>query len=619
MNTFKPKVSDNSRIHGGYGRATRTRKGPAEDPKRKKALERDVGKLTEVLNLPLDVFFEIASHLHLVDILQLARTSKELRAILLSPACRHLWVAARRNIAPPLPECPSYMTENRYARLVFERVCDACGVGRSVNVDYAIPARFCGACWKANVRNGGKLAREAGLKKAAQGDVFNLLPMAALASYHWNTEPITTLSQTSSRSYYEPEFASVAKEYIALRNGTDKKALEEFVEQRKANALMRFNFNLSLAEREKTFHQSKHALEESIEQERIAAIQANLRVLGYEPSEYPQGNWEFRQMLHQPRKLTTRIWNTIRPKLIEILDAQRERRADEAFKAKWQKRQAQLAAHYKTFLQKDREQKRLFPGFEDAMLFCRDLLVGAEPDNDVSENEYAQFEALVLANADAYRARVLRDLAGLVLLLRAGLANRGPWHKKVVKKAKGKGKGKAKAKATASDDSDDDSDEVSARAHDMAEEDVLAILESPNVVFQCNCNMSGDCTTWKPYLGHIEHFQDRHGSRLWTKAKEGNLLQVRELDMETVKRMLEALGLPEDATSTTVRETVLRCSAECSCGGSVTRGQQYDQMMPAWYSMWFKLYVHTNRPHDGNDQTKPLEHKIVLKPSDNGA
>ncbi len=74
-------------------------------------------------------------------------------------------------------------------------------MNQSVNVDYAIPARFCGPCWKtkcvargnisikpceadpllSSARNGGKLAREAGLGK--QPEVFNLLPKANIVAY----------------------------------------------------------------------------------------------------------------------------------------------------------------------------------------------------------------------------------------------------------------------------------------------------------------------------------------------------------------------------------------------------------------------------------------------------
>ncbi len=68
---------------------------------------------------------KIVSHMEPKDLLQLSRASKELRVLLLSNKnTRHLWVAARNNVVPPLPDCPEDMSEPRYAFLVFERFCE---------------------------------------------------------------------------------------------------------------------------------------------------------------------------------------------------------------------------------------------------------------------------------------------------------------------------------------------------------------------------------------------------------------------------------------------------------------------------------------------------------------
>lgn len=95
-------------------------------------------------------------------------------------------------------------------------------MNQSVNVDYAIPGRFCGPCWKtkcvarsnvfiepdkpdplmSSARNGGKLAREAGLAK--KPEVFNLLPKASIVAYreraHMTFCPPNARSQSLSQS-----------------------------------------------------------------------------------------------------------------------------------------------------------------------------------------------------------------------------------------------------------------------------------------------------------------------------------------------------------------------------------------------------------------------------------
>lgn len=110
-----------------------------------------VGKLMQVQNVPLDVFFEvsssqpslpaackcsrgndkvdaplapqIASHLDPLDILQLSLVSIQLRSMLHSRSARHVWLNARKNICPPPPECPTFLSEAQYAYLLFEVHC----------------------------------------------------------------------------------------------------------------------------------------------------------------------------------------------------------------------------------------------------------------------------------------------------------------------------------------------------------------------------------------------------------------------------------------------------------------------------------------------------------------
>lgn len=64
---------------------------------------------------------QIASYLHPSDILQLARVSLRVRAVLMSRSSAHVWITARRVIG--MPECPPDLSEPQYASLVFEHTC----------------------------------------------------------------------------------------------------------------------------------------------------------------------------------------------------------------------------------------------------------------------------------------------------------------------------------------------------------------------------------------------------------------------------------------------------------------------------------------------------------------
>ena len=69
----------------------------------------------------LTLVVQIASYLHPSDILQLARASLKIRAVLMSRSSAHVWITARRAIG--MPECPPDLSEPQYASLVFEHTC----------------------------------------------------------------------------------------------------------------------------------------------------------------------------------------------------------------------------------------------------------------------------------------------------------------------------------------------------------------------------------------------------------------------------------------------------------------------------------------------------------------
>lgn len=139
MDKLNPKIGERKPYH--YRRRKEVR---VENTKGKQPKGRNVGKLMQVMNLPVDVFLEvciikcllplrtlmqylsheqIASHLQPLDVLHLSRVSIELRETLMSRKMRSIWVAARNGMDPRMPECPEGLSEPRYASLVFETQC----------------------------------------------------------------------------------------------------------------------------------------------------------------------------------------------------------------------------------------------------------------------------------------------------------------------------------------------------------------------------------------------------------------------------------------------------------------------------------------------------------------
>ncbi|KDR81924.1 hypothetical protein GALMADRAFT_221811 [Galerina marginata CBS 339.88] len=83
------------------------------------------GMLKQLVEMPLDVLFEIFGGLDPIDLLHLARTTQDLRALLMSRSSISVWKQSRSNI-PGLPECPDDLSEPQYANLSFGKSCDFC-------------------------------------------------------------------------------------------------------------------------------------------------------------------------------------------------------------------------------------------------------------------------------------------------------------------------------------------------------------------------------------------------------------------------------------------------------------------------------------------------------------
>ncbi|KAG7085467.1 hypothetical protein E1B28_003028 [Marasmius oreades] len=82
------------------------------------------------LELPVDVFLEIAKELTPPDLLNLSRTNKSLRNHLMSRQNHVLWRESLANI-PDLPALPPGMTEPSYVNLLFSTKCHLCSSGHS--------------------------------------------------------------------------------------------------------------------------------------------------------------------------------------------------------------------------------------------------------------------------------------------------------------------------------------------------------------------------------------------------------------------------------------------------------------------------------------------------------
>ncbi|KAG9084688.1 hypothetical protein FRC07_013574 [Ceratobasidium sp. 392] len=80
------------------------------------------GKLSlkRILDMPPEVFNEVATYLLPADLISLARSNKFFRKMFMSRSSRHVWRTAFGNI-PNLPACPPDLCEPQYASLLFSK------------------------------------------------------------------------------------------------------------------------------------------------------------------------------------------------------------------------------------------------------------------------------------------------------------------------------------------------------------------------------------------------------------------------------------------------------------------------------------------------------------------
>ncbi|KAG6916763.1 hypothetical protein DXG01_005508 [Tephrocybe rancida] len=89
---------------------------------KKTAKKRAKGKLSGLVDLPIDVLFEIFGQLKPFDLLKVARVTKELRRLLMHRSSRSVWQTALESV-PDLPPCPPDMDEPAWVNLAFDPHC----------------------------------------------------------------------------------------------------------------------------------------------------------------------------------------------------------------------------------------------------------------------------------------------------------------------------------------------------------------------------------------------------------------------------------------------------------------------------------------------------------------
>ncbi|KAJ4471887.1 hypothetical protein C8J55DRAFT_155516 [Lentinula edodes] len=317
---LKSKVESSSKDEGVP--AARTKK--QNMPEQFKKVRGKLGLLERVTkDVPMDVIIEIFGHLDPGDLLHLARTSRDLRDILMSKSSEGIWRAARRNVEG-LPPLPSDLNEPQYAHLLFEPYCHICRYPRRCdNVLWNFRMRACKKCVLAT------------FPSPQDPDYTKGQPRGWILG---GILPIEIISLKKGHHYGHFGSCEIMErfktEYEALQTEEDRKAW--IVRKECERKMVREHGRLCEQWLKERLGNRADELS-AIRSERKESILIRLGEIGWreEAEKILSGpssrdNFSKHKLVKQSKKLTAHGWNSIKHELVKLLSGhKRERTAEE--------------------------------------------------------------------------------------------------------------------------------------------------------------------------------------------------------------------------------------------------------------------------------------------------
>ncbi|KAF7338051.1 F-box domain-containing protein [Mycena venus] len=298
------------------------------------------GQLKMLPEMPLDILFEIFSHLDPPDVLRLARTTKDLRELLMSRSAISIWKAAFLN-DPDLPCLPEGMNEPQYANLAFSPHCHSCFVAGEHSILWAFQVRLCSKCMEGRFDESYK--------------VFKKVPGKSMSLNITLLRHATAIIPTGSRFVYSYDEVVEMHEKLATLKKGDSKKYEEFCDKRR-KWVEEIQAHASQAQMSgsKRLARIQRMREEARERRRIE-VYKRLGDLGYtDEVEYINDTRPEMLSEHSLIKsdvvLTDRVWDNMKPQLVELMHSVTEKMQRRKRKSVLKKRQRLLLSILKAYI-----------------------------------------------------------------------------------------------------------------------------------------------------------------------------------------------------------------------------------------------------------------------------
>ncbi|CAE6422120.1 unnamed protein product [Rhizoctonia solani] len=371
--------------------------------------------IPSLLNIPNELFTKITLFLLPNDIISLARSNKLLRSIFMSRSSISIWRNSMKNVEN-IPPCPKGVSEPYYLAFLFTKECSLCGHTAAVQVDTGIIVRLCSPCRRECI-----MPLHLGV-----GHLGRLIPILQGSAESYGAMPFVL----------GRDFLRTLAEYQEKMRAHDSTAMIDWIKEKQADVAERRKLALVV---------SQFLVDQD---SRIMRERYNEQVT--QPMSYEPANTRC-------RALCRLLWAELLPKLIPLLEGNREHCLILDRKLRKQQRRLSLLRLYwmmRNHIEKDSARltfetptpwlpkptqflSSLYPGFEQMLelpvvkeLYEADIT--GEALEASFEERWEEIELLVTRCKNGIYARfmeILRDspeAQGLALVSGASEADSGP-------------------------------------------------------------------------------------------------------------------------------------------------------------------------------------------------
>ncbi|KAH8836025.1 hypothetical protein DL96DRAFT_104662 [Flagelloscypha sp. PMI_526] len=295
------------------------------------------GRLCLLPELPLDVLYEIFGHLHPVDLLHLARSTKNLRRVILTKNALSVWRATYPS-PEEIPTAPEDVPLPVWCSLIFENFCQSCLAVNVRKVYFALRVRYCNKCIK------NKTIPKSAFDPKVKRDkiIIQCLPFEKYGS-----EETRCLKATQDT-------------LLAELNCLDGDR-SQWVKERKAAARQRVKDAAPFIDWDINVKQDRQDELTDIRMERRLAIEEKISQMGYHIElDWLQTNedivaaldmscWSDHPRLKDAKPLTDRIWNKLEDEIKEYMEKVRTVRVRVLRQTVIDRRKRELSKAYAAF------------------------------------------------------------------------------------------------------------------------------------------------------------------------------------------------------------------------------------------------------------------------------